>query len=123
MKLEVGDYIRTEKGEIKKVFQYNEQEDNLVWCTLNCYATIKSSIVKSSKKIKDLVNVGDFIDGMRVIAKDSDNRLYVAEDLGQPYDREFYNGYFEYTLLDERYKIKTILTKEQYENNCYRIEE
>ena len=58
---------------------------------------------------------------MRIVAKDSDNRLYVAEDLGQPYDREFYNGCFEYTILDERFKIESILTKEQFESMAYEV--
>lgn len=84
---------------------------------------LKKDIIKSSKNIIDLIEGGDYVNGMRIVAKDSDNRLYVAEDLGQPYDRGFYNGCFEYTILDERFKIKTILTKEQFENNCYNVEE
>lgn len=71
----------------------------------------------------DLIEVGDYVNGMEVIAKDSDNRLYVPNDLGEPYDREFYNGCFEYTLLEvENFKIKNIVTKEQFESIKYEVE-
>ena len=109
MKIEEGMYARTKKGKIYK-FKSNNSMARVPYM-INC-----------SYNIIDLIQVGDYVNGMRIVAKDSDNRLYVAEDLGQPYDREFYNGCFEYTILDERFKIKTILTKEQYENNSYKVE-
>lgn len=130
MKLEVGDYIRTKKGKIAKIVSKEDvygglhREEIVFILDIGERLAIHSKkVINSSKKINDLVGVGDFIDGMRVVAKDSDDRLYVAEDLGQPYDREFYNGCFEYTLLDERYKIKSILTKEQFESMAYEVKE
>lgn len=88
----------------------------------NGQVILRNDILKVSKKIKDLVGVGDYINGMKIVAKDSDNRLYVTEDLGQPYDREFYNGCFEYTILDERFKIKSIVTKEQFDSMKYEVD-
>ena len=71
--------------------------------------------------IIDLIQIGDYVNGMEVIAKDSDNRLYVPEDLGQPYDREFSNGCFEYTLLDKNFEIKSVVTKEQFDSIKYEV--
>lgn len=70
----------------------------------------------------DLIEIGDYVNGMEVIAKDSDNRLYVPEDLGQPYDREFSNGCFEYTLLDKNFEIKSVVTKELFDSVKYEVE-
>ena len=83
----------------------------------------KKNVLNASFSVTDLICVGDYVNGMRIIAIDSDDRIYVAEDLGQPYDREFSNGCFEYTLLDKKtFKIKSIVTKEQFENMAYKIE-
>ena len=117
LKIEEGMYVRTEKGEIKKVFQYNKQEDNLMWCTLNCHATIKSSIVKASYNIIDLIEAGDYVNGQLVYYDEE------SECLGQNFVDADSNYYFESITKGGDYKIKTILTKEQYENNCYRIDE
>lgn len=109
LKIEEGMYVRTEKGEIKKVFQYNKQEDNLIWCTLNCHATIKSSIVKASYNIIDLIEVGDYVNGLPVVhnAKNNGGNIVIVVN-GDAYNEE---------------EIKSILTKEQYENNCYKVDD
>ena len=117
LKIEEGMYVRTEKGEIKKVFQYDKQEDNLIWCTLNCHATIKSSIVKASYNIIDLIGVGDYVNGNKVIRIETssypeDKNVKIIVCCG---DDDYYSYYNE--------DIKTILTKEQYENNCYKVED
>lgn len=78
---------------------------------------------KFYENLIDLIQIGDYVNGMCVIAKDSDNRLYVAEDLGEPYYREFYNGCFDYTLLEtDNFKIKDIVTKEQFNACKYVVE-
>lgn len=83
----------------------------------------KKNVLKASYEKMDLIKPGDYVNGMEVIAKDSDNRLYVLEDLGQPYDREFSNGCFEYTLLDKNFEIKSVVTKEQFESMKYEVKE
>lgn len=128
MKLEEGMYVRTKKSGI--IFKYYPCRNNEYDEELNIYSEWDDdgrnydcyTIANASHNIIDLIGVGDFVNGMRIVAKDSDNRLYVAEDLGQPYDREFYNGCFEYTLLDERYKIKSIVTKEQFDSMKYEVD-
>ena len=109
MKIEEGMYVRTEKGEIKKVFQYNKQEDNLMWCTLNCHATIKSSIVKSSYNIIDLIEVGDYVNGLPVVhnAKNNGGNIVIVVN-GDAYNEE---------------EIKSIVTKEQFNSMKYEVGE
>lgn len=117
MKIEEGMYVRTKKGEIKKILQYDEQKNNLMWCTLNHCATIKSSIIKASYNIIDLIEAGDYVNGNKVIRIETssypeDKNVKIIVCCG---DDDYYVYYNE--------DIKTILTKEQYENNCYKVEE
>lgn len=127
MELKVGMYVRTEKGIIFKYYPCKnteyDKENNIYhewddWGEYDDYYII----TKASENIIDLIEVGDYVNGMEVIAKDSDNRLYVPEDLGQPYDREFSNGCFEYTVLDKNFEIKSVVTKEQFNSVKYEVE-
>ena len=128
MKIVEEMYIRTKNGIIRKWTKYDklitkwEERYNFKDNYDDLTFEVEKNIINASYNIIDLIGVGDFVNGMRIVAKDSDNRLYVAEDLGQPYDREFYNGCFEYTLLDERYKIKSIVTKEQFDSMKYEVD-
>lgn len=129
MEISKGMYIRTKKGIIRKWseydvlikewedrFNYNDEDGDLNF-------VFEDGIAKYSNNIIDLIEVGDYVNSMCVIAKDSDNRLYVAEDLGEPYYREFYNGCFDYTLLEtDNFKIKDIVTKEQFNACKYVVE-
>ena len=129
MKLEEGMYVRTKKG-IGRITEYTKHESwgyiVKVLGQYSCYAHTSngelSDVIKASHNLIDLIEVGDYVNNMRVVAKDSDNRLYIPEDLGQPYDREFSNGCFEYTLLDNKFEIKSIVTKEQFNSVKYEVE-
>ena len=141
MELKEGMYVRTEKGYIAKILGVDYLLDDN-GCELNnieavyfdkmvdeigkdIYAGCVSQVFKECRvrdNLIDLIEVGDYVNGELVIAKDSDNRLYVPEDLGQPYDREFSNGCFEYTLLDKNFEIKSIVTKEQFNSVKYEVE-
>lgn len=131
MELNVGYYIRTDKGYITKIKQI--QDDNYIFCDNvikkefcdsyeQCYSdTI--NIVKASENIIDLIEVGDYVNGERVIAlrKDiperyihmnsKDNFIFVEYDLAN-------NWYYG---IDTD-KIKTVVTKEQFESMKYRVE-
>ena len=126
MKFEEGMYVKYTRGTINgyvppRIAKIIDCSDNDLIKIDNGQIILRNDILKSSKNIIDLVGVGDFVNGMRIIAKDSDNRLYVAEDLGQPYDREFSNGCFEYTLLDKNFEIKSVVTKEQFDSIKYEV--
>lgn len=123
MKLEVGDYVRTKKGIAKILGRVNEP-DNYYFKMLitDKYLEIHDDteyihdldIIKSSKNIIDLIEVGDYVNGVEVIGKEFDN-----------FDEEYLQcGFGDYVIFTFEFKdIKTILTKEQFENNCYNVEE
>ena len=98
MEIEVGDYARTEDGEIGKVTAIINE---LVFINTNQYW---SHIVKHSKILTEVVEVGDYVNG-KLIHKIDKGHLYYGNCK---------------TFVD--YQIKTILTKEQMEANCYTVE-
>lgn len=117
-KIEPNEYIRTIRGEIGIFDRYSlRKETSLYKSPFDHFIRLqgrktplqcdKQYIVKHSKNIIDLIEVGDFVNGNKVykvtnaciycIGKAVQNKLTV--------------------------NIQTILTHEQYENNCYRIGE
>ena len=127
MEISEGMYVKYIRGMINgyvppKIAKVTDCSDKDLIKIDNGQVILRNDILKASYNIIDLIEVGDYVNGMEVIAKDSDNRLYVPEDLGQPYDREFSNGCFEYTLLDKNFEIKSVVTKEQYDAIKYEVE-
>ena len=124
MKLEVGDYIRTKKGKIAKIISKEDVSSSLhrkeivfILDIGDRLAIHSKKVTKSSKNIIDLIEVGDYVNGYKVIRIETssypeDKNAKIIVCCG---DDDYYSYYNE--------EIKTILTKEQYENNCYRIEE
>ena len=120
----VGDYVRTNDGLIFKIFtktkttygfcgltdSSNKKYSTYTYGKGNCIDNnIKGKIVKHSKNIIDLIEVGDFV-----------NNGYIHEvgsaDNGERWVHNL-NG-----LLLYKEDIKTILTKEQMEANQYYVE-
>lgn len=104
--IKVGEYIRDRAGNIAKVMK---NHNNMFEIESNTGARInqfKELIVKHSKNIIDLIECGDYVNGQYV------------EKINQ-----YENGKFITVLtgiIDEQ-DIETILTKEQYEQNSYRV--
>ena len=96
--MEIGEYVRTKKG---KIFKYGKGR---------AYLGKDNAIIKHSKNIIDLIEVGDFVNEMRVYNEGGKLAIELAEHIPS------------YKLI-ENIKIKTILTHEQYEANCYKLEE
>ena len=108
--IEVGEYIRTNYGRICKVINNNYFMPIYLECE-NETLIDKTKIVKHSKNIIDLIEVGDIV---------------FTED---------FNGYdfidiYSVEMLEalkqdvkNSIKIKSILTHEQYEKSCYKVEE
>lgn len=119
MKLEVGDYVRTKKGIAKILGRVNEP-DNYYFKMLitDKYLEIHDDteyihdldIIKSRKKIIDLIELGDYVNGLLV------TRICFDEET----NKKYFNLYGSVSEWEEE-DIKTILTKEQFENNVYRI--
>lgn len=96
MEIKVGEYVRTKKG---KIFQYGKGR---------AYLGKDNAIIKHSKILSEVVQVGDYVNG----------KLIHKIDKGQNYCYLYYGNCK--TFVD--YQIKTILTHEQYEINSYKVE-
>lgn len=116
--IKVGDYIRTLNGCIAKVLDIRHKHKFITRCgrpsitperyfidNEKKYSISKPYVKIYNKDILKVLEVGDIVNGYQVedIAKD-----YVeCNDGGMDFRRE---------------DIKTIMTKEEYERNCYKLE-
>ena len=66
--MKVGDYIRVDNGCICKVLDYTDISDNDFYVNTDSEYNViyKSRIVKSSPNIIDLIEVGDYVNGVEV---------------------------------------------------------
>lgn len=108
--IEVGEYIRTPYHKIEKIKKI-KQEDGWI-CVItdkNAYELewLKTDKVKHSKNIIDLIEVGDYVNGERI--------LDITGDYMHTNETNHNKFYLEK-------HIKTILTKELYQANCYTVE-
>ena len=69
-------------------------------------------IVKHSKQLIDLIEVGDIVNGMEVLD------IHKPRDLWEPIEIRVDSRYTNFILAED---IKTILTKESYMANCYKV--
>ena len=136
MKLEEGMYVRTKDGLIRKCvtvdledtdayelddYIYVEYGDEINWLD---EAELEKYISKSGYNIIDLIEEGDYVNGYPVVDFDVTyfngiDRREEPKWIGVIVEKNM--GFSKTYFKNE--DIKTILTKEQYENNCYRIEE
>ena len=106
---EVGEYYRTKNGEILKIVDLDEYGflvDKFYY-----------QIVKHSKNIIDLVEVGDYVNGHLVveISKNAYNqKLVITEVDGK-------DGAIRHHYLER--SIKNVVTHEQFESIEYKVEE
>ena len=119
-RIEIGEYVRVNNDNrncigIGKVTRIVNES---IYVNMNNKYNLPVSfqidnIVKHSKQLIDLIEIGDFVNGHKVKA------IYL-------------NGATKYIKLSNSYEngqgtrtyeedIKTILTKEQYEVNCYKV--
>lgn len=120
MELNVGYYIRTDKGYIAKIKQI--QDDNYIFCDNvikkefcdsyeQCYSdTI--NIVKPSENILDLIKAGDYVNGVKV-----------TEEMIKMRDEQGVFGLPDkHRVFIDEIKVKNIVTKEQFESVKYEVE-
>ena len=109
-KVDVGEYVRTEDGEIHKVIKIIKDDGDWdYYCCENNAGYFAMDIANHSKELIDLIEVGDFVNGFPIL-------------------EPMYNGNTMYGI-DEGYEnfkksfgeIQTILTKESYMANCYKV--
>lgn len=110
--IEVGEYVRTKSGEIG-IFKKYAEEGVQQWFTMlqngTLYTTATRAIVNHSKNIIDLIEIGDYVNGLYIDLLEKD-RIWATSMYGEE-DIVFYEN-----------EIKTILTKELYQANCYTVE-
>ena len=116
-KIEVGEYVRTKDGRIDKVEIFSvgyvwHCENGMCIDECNHIVTHLEEIVKHSKQLIDLIEIGDIVE-IRTGLYSSFKYFVENED--------------DLLLLEEKvkqfWKIKTILTKESYMANCYKVGE
>lgn len=117
-KIEVNEYVRTRAGHINKIT--NIDENGLIyWNKIQCgwsEQQLEDIIVKHSKQLIDLIGCGDIVNRHLIIDK--------YEDVDE-YGNDFWcliiedDSLLNKTIREE--DIKTILTKENYMANCYKV--
>lgn len=127
-KISVNEYVRTKDGRIAQIKSIDYEAgiyrfDRIIYINdfgmkedvLYNNEMFKKLIVKHSKQLIDLVEVGDYVNGYRVI------NVINAKPCpsGKCVDIDSSMNSSECTLWEE--DIKTILTKEQFEANCYKV--
>ena len=121
--MNVGDYVRTKYGVIARITDIIE--DLSIDCDIDVYYendlrdkmpmmeipyNLKDEyIVKSSPKKIDLIEVGDYVDKLRVVEKQEDYIVVETFD--------------ERILIHKDDTIKSIVTREMFESMEYKVKE
>lgn len=116
MEIKVGEYCRTKDGHIGKVENINEFRPpetkicvDINWIDLVFLA--EEDIKAHSFNIIDLIEVGDYVNGYKVIEIEKTTKCVHTD----------YSEHLMESIAE--FEIKTILTHEQYKQNCYKLEE
>lgn len=125
MEIKVGEYVRTKDGFIFKMLTKEECSYGYYGMTDSSekYSTytygkgsrndIKNKIENHSFNIKDLIEKGDIVNESLIVYKGK---------VASGKEKLLIGNYIINGMPLEVANIKTILTKEQYERNCYRLE-
>ena len=123
MEIQVGEYIRTLDG-IKKIVKINEGKLSTYYGKYIVFPEYKNSksinvknIIKHSFNIIDLIEKGDYVNGYKVLDIDFKNEMIC---LLMPFDEENKSKYN--IVWNTKYFIKSIVTKEMFQNIEYRVE-
>lgn len=111
--IEVGEYVRTDIGNILKYEgKIKEYIDDFISISNKQDIEFLGKIVKHSKNIIDLIEKGDYVNGLLVRkgkVANGEEKLLIGNHIVKGVSLE---------IVD----IETILTKEQYLENCYKLE-
>lgn len=115
--MKVGDYVRTEKGISKIITVQDEQVRKIIYTdtkeVFEYYTDYKGNEIKDywlnySSNIIDLIEVGDYVNGSKVI------------DIAQAPKKAVYLDTSGINLTPVT-EISSVLTKEQFESNKYKL--
>ena len=117
MKIQVGEYVRTDKGNIGKLVEIrcgkSEDGEKLidVYFLDNGIWTLKKYILNHSFNIIDLIEVGDYVNGYKV-EKKANGLIYV----------DYCWDCNLYTMVTNKIDdIKSIVTKQAFESIKYKV--
>ncbi len=117
MEIEVGEFVRTNKGLIDRVIGF-DTENIIARCKK--YSFWIENIVKHSKNLIDLIEVGDYVNGYEIDEfDDEEGNLY----LGIPIYEDALMDCIEEVKPLNTINIKSVVTKQQFEQMKYRVEE
>lgn len=116
-KFEIGEYVKTKKGKIGKVLSIDEDPEGIETTLDKGNVMHISEFKKHRKQLIDLIEVGDFVNGYKVISVDYD----VMNDTTECIELDLNNNY-QYNFISAN-QIKTIVTKEQFASIAYKVVE
>lgn len=120
--IEVNEYVRLARNQgINKIIdkeddryifesEITDSYGDITWFLYEC--ELEEEIVKHGKQLIDLIEVGDIVNEMEVLD------IYKPRDLWEPIEIRVDSRYTNFILAED---IKTILTKESYMANCYKV--
>lgn len=113
MDIQVGEYVRTAEGLIRKVDQIGNYT---FWLEDNTSIALDDINIKHSFNIIDLIEVGDYVNGIKIADSFKIETTPVTKNkiivFNHDIDRE--NSIFDF-------QIKTIVTKEQFKAVEYEV--
>lgn len=124
--IKVGEYVRINNdfrlialgiGQVIRISQ------DTIYVKMNFelpFAFKKDNISKHSKKLIDLIEEGDFVNGKKISSLKGDIDLSDVNDENDFCYTDYSDEYGEWYGIKED-EVKTILTHEQYEANCYKV--
>ena len=119
MKLEEGMYIRYVRGAINgyvppKIAKIIDCSDNeLIKIDKNSQVILRNDVVKASHTLTDLIEVGDYVNGSKVldISEDENNRIWIYTDSKNN------------ECCFSESEIEDVVTKEQFNSQKYVVGE
>lgn len=128
MKLEVGIYVRTDKVGIKKIYEIDNNKTKYKYLyklknqdddgCIDLGALCENNIIKASYDIIDLIEVGDYVNGEKVLCTNC--KLEYIDDDSETGVNEVANGLeLETGWIYFEHEVQSILTKEMFDNAKY----
>lgn len=116
MKLEEGMYVKYTRGLINgyvppRIAKITDCSDKDLIKIDNGQVILRNDILKASKNIIDLIEVGDYVNGLPV------TRICIDDETNEKYLNMF-GSISEYRSED----IKSIVTKEQFDSMKYEVD-
>ena len=128
MKLKEGMYIRNSNGKIEKIKRLVKQNSLIFQYTINCTPRFKSDIKNASFNLIDLIEYMDLLEIDNPVKLYGENReVSLFNPVRVDGFTEFEDGThciilnLDYLVDVKDLKIKSVLTKEQFNNDKYEV--